>query len=182
MKRMLLVVALLAPAAGCASAQAKQAVESPTLEVPPAPPRVFEPLPRATPPAPEPVPALPPAPAPQPRPRPQGPPREPVKPEPKPEPPVADPAIPVAPPPVVPPLRTPNTPDSASQIREILDRASRALSAVDYRNLRPGPRKEYDDAKQSITLAEDKLKSGDYDLAKNLAEKAEKIAAQLQSR
>lgn len=186
MKKMLLLLALLAPAAACASAQAKQKpVESPTLEVPPAPPRVFEPLPRAAPPPPEPIPELPAPPATSQRPR-QTPVRETAKPEPKPEPPPVE-AAPVVtpPPPVVPPLRTPNTPDGAEAsrlIREILDRASRTLGTVDYRGLPAGRRKEYDDAKQSITLADEKLKSGDLDLAKNLAEKADKIAAQLQGR
>jgi hypothetical protein len=186
MKRLLLLLALVVPAAACASAQAKQPVESPSLEVPPAPPRVFEPLPRVAPPPPEPVPELPAPPAANTRPRPAPQSRETAKPDPKPEPPPVEPAPPVtAPPPAVPPLRTPNTPEGAEAsrlIRDLLDRASKTLATVDYRVLPAGRRKEYDDAKQSILLAEDKLKSGDLDLAKNLAEKADKIAAQLQGR
>ena len=186
MRRILLLLALASAAAACATAQAKQPVAVPPLEVPLVPGRVIEPMPvEAPPPPPEPVPELPPPPAPKPL-RPSPPARATEKPEPKPEPPVeAGPAPVVPPPPVVPPLRTANTPDTAEfsrQIRDVLDHAGKTLNSINYQALKTGPRREYDDAKKQITLAEDKLKSGDFELAGRLAEKADKIATGLQGR
>jgi len=187
MKKLALLMLLGPVAAGCATAQAKSPVERPRLEVPPPPPRVIESrvLPEA--PALEPVPDLP-APAPVPsRPRPTPPAREP-KPEPKPETPPAEPP-PTAGPPVslatVPQLRTPGSVDGAEagrQIKEVIDRARRTLSSIDYGPLKPQSRNQYDSAKLLITQAEDAVKSQNYDLARGLAEKADQIAKELQGR
>src|SRR5674476_555257 len=88
MKRSWLLLLVLVPLAGCASAQAKTPVERPNLEVPPPPPRVIEPVTTSEPTPPDPVGELPANPA-TPRPRPSTPQREPVKREPaKTEPPV----------------------------------------------------------------------------------------------
>lgn len=179
MKRSWLLILLLVPLAGCASAQAKTPVERPNLEVPPPPPRVIEPVTTETPP-PDPVGELPANPAP-PR-RPSTPQREPVKTEPpKTEPP------PVEQPPAAaaPQLRTPNTPNAAQaerQIREIINRASATLNSIDYRVLTSERRAQYDNAKLMLKQADDAIKTANFDFAKNLAEKAERIAKELQGR
>ncbi len=182
MTRALLLVALLAPAFGCATAQAKQPVAGPTLEVPPVPGRLIDPvLPPEKPPTPDPVPELPPPPVP-PRPRPTPPPaREAPKPEAKP----IEPMPVEPPPPNVSPLRTPNTPDGAEalrQVREIIDRATRTLNSIDYRFLSNERKAQYDNAKLLLTQAEDAVKTTNFDIARNLADKADQIARQLQPR
>jgi len=181
------VLMLLAPAAaGCASAQAKSPADRPNLEVPAPPPRVIES--RAVHEAPplEPVPDLPPASPSVPRPRPASPVRE-SKPEPKPEAPAVEVPLPVtvAVPPPVPQLRTPDTVDGAEaerQIKEVIDSARRTLGLIDYRPLNSQRRAQYDSAKLLITEAEDALKSQNYVLARGLAEKADRIAKELQVR
>ena len=176
MKRTLLLILVLAPLAACASAQAKSRVERPNLEVPPPPPRVIEPMKTAEAP-PDPVSELPVNPA-IPRPRPSSPQREPVKAEPpKTEPPVEQPAAAS-----LPQLRTPNSPDAARQVQEIIDRASATLRSIDYRVLNNERRAQYDNAKLLVKQAGDALKAGNFDFAKNLADKAERIAKELQGR
>jgi outer membrane biosynthesis protein TonB len=181
MKRLLPVV-LLIPVIGCASAQAKTPPNMPALEVPPPPPRVIDASPPAEPPPPEPVITLPSVPV-NPRPRQTPPSREPAKPEPKTEPPpVVEPPAPIQPP--VPPLRTPGTPDAEAsrQVREVIDRAKKTLGSIDYRALTPQQRAQYDSAKMLITQSEDALKSTNFEFARNLADKAERIARELQGR
>lgn len=187
MKRLLPLI-LLVPAFACALTQAKTATERPTLEVPPVPPRVVEAMvPEVAPP--EPVVDLPAAPTPAPVTRPRNqPPREPVKPDPKPEPPTAEqppagaPATAVQ---TLPPLRTPGTPDGAEAsrlVRDVLARARKTLGSIDYQRLRTARRAEYDSANATITQSENALKSGKFDIALKLAEKAEGIAKELQAR
>lgn len=176
MKRSLLLILVLAPLAACASAQAKTLIERPNLEVPPPPPRVIEPLTTAEAPLPDPVGALPASPA-APRPRPSNPQREPVKTEPPVEQP---PAVASVPP--LPQLRTPNSPDAARQVQEIIDRATATLNSIDYRVLSNERRAQYDNAKLLVKQAEDAVKAGNFDFAKNLADKAERIAKELQGR
>jgi hypothetical protein len=173
----------------CSAAAARQPIERPALEVPPVPPRLIEPLP---PPPEKPAPAEP---ASEPTPSLTAPPRkaatqprETAKPEPKPEilPPVDQPATPAPAAPSVPPLRTPNTaPDNAEaarQVREAFDRAKRSLDSVDYRPLSREQQELYNQAKLFLQQSEDKLKTNDFELARNYADRAEQIAKQLQKR
>jgi outer membrane biosynthesis protein TonB len=169
--------------AGCATTQAKAPVERPALEVPPVPTRVIEPPP---PPqiTPEPVPELPPV-APNPRPRPQQ--RDTTKPDPKPETPLVEPP-PTAPPPAqptVPPLRTASSPDTAEAARQISDirnRAQKLLDDTDYRKLTRQQQAQYDDAKRFIGETDEALKDKNFEFAKGVAEKAERLARELQGR
>jgi hypothetical protein len=182
MKRILPLI-LLVPAFACASAQAKSPADRPTLEMPPVPPRVIEAAP-PEPAPPEPVVDLPaaPAPAPPPRSRNSPPPRETAKPDPKPEPPPAEQTVTAPPAPALPPLRTPGTPEgpeASRQVRDVIERATKTLASIDYRRLTAARRAEYDSAKQTITQSETALKSGKFDIALNLAEKAEGIAKEL---
>ena len=186
MKRSLLLLVALAPlAAACSSVQAKTPVERPNLEVPPPPPRVIEPMIPSEPPALEPVEELPVAPvSPRSRPVPQ---RdtaraEPPKTDPPPveQPPIGPPAGAPAP---APQLRTPNTPDAAQaerQVRDAINRATGLLNTIDYRVLTNERRAQYDNAKLMLKQAEDAVKTANFDFAKNLAEKAERIAKELQ--
>jgi hypothetical protein len=184
MKRLLPVI-LLVPALACASAQAKSPAERPTLEVPPVPSRLVVTVPEVAPPDPvDPLPATPP-----PRPGPKPPARETAaKPDPKPEPPPAEPPLAAAPAPTVPTLpqlRTPGTPDGAEAsrlVRDVVDRTRKTLGSIDYQRLTAARRAEYDNATLSIKDSESALKSGRFDIALNLAEKAERIAKELQKR
>lgn len=184
----LAVLMLLGPvAAGCASAQAKSPVDRPNLEVPAPPPRVIESMAVFEAPPPEPVPDLPAASPTSPRPRTVPPARE-SKPDPKPETPPAEPpvaATPPAAPATVPQLRTPGTVDGAEaarQIKEVIDSAKRMLGLIDYRPLNAQSRAQYDSANLFITQSEDALKSQNYDLAKGLADKADRLAKELRGR
>lgn len=117
------------------------------------------------------------------KPRPSGP-RETAKPDPKPaEPATVDPPLPTVQPP--PTLRTPATADTAAvekSIRDTLVRAQVGLKSVDYQKL-PPPRKDaYNDAKAHIEGAEAAIKASNFELAKELAEKAEKFVRGLQNK
>lgn len=190
MRKLLLLIAgsALAASAACASAQAKGPVDRPNLEVPPVPPRVIESTPAQELPPPEPVGELPPAAPAAPRPRPPAPARDPVKTEPKPPetPPVEQPATSTAP--VVPPvsqLRTPETVDGAEasrRVRDLIDRAKKTLALIDYRRLSTERRSQYDSAKLMITQSENELKASNFEFARNLADKADRIATELQTR
>jgi outer membrane biosynthesis protein TonB len=181
---LLLLMELVAiGAAGCATTQAKAPIERPALEVPPVPDRVIEqpPAPQM---APEPVPELPPV-APNPRPRP--PQRDTSKPDPKPEtPPVEPPPTTPSPAqPPVPPLRTASSPDTAEAARQISDtrnRAQKLLDDTDYRKLSREQQAQYDDAKRFIHETDEALKTKNFEFAKGVAEKAERLARELQGR
>lgn len=183
MKLRLLLLLVLAPLAGCAAAQAKAPVERPNLDVPPPPPRLIEPAVPAETPPPDPVGELPANPS-TPKPRPT-PPREPAKTveQPKTDPVVEQPPAtqPPATPPL-PPLRTPSSPDTAAQVRQIIDRASGTLNSIDYRLLNPAQRAQYDNARQLLKEADEAFKGSNYDISRNLADKAERIAKELQGR
>ncbi len=191
----LLAAGLLASA--CATARAAAPIERPALEVPPVPPRIVEPAP-----APdlgnfEPVADLPPekpVPPASAKPRPSSARetnnREPQKAESKPpEPlPVVEPppsAPPPAPAPAAPLIRTPATADAAAserQIRDTMLSAQKGLSNVNFDGL-SGPRKKaYNEAKDFIERAEVAIKASNFELAKDLAGKAEKLANELQGR
>jgi outer membrane biosynthesis protein TonB len=182
---------LSALVSGCAHAQAKSVPDGPPLDVPSAPPRIVEPI-EAQAPEPPPLPEEParraPAPA---RPRPT-PPREAARPEParqepaKPEVATTEPAKPsdeAARPPTT--LQT--TPAAAEGdvergIRATLTRATNDLNRIDYRALNADARTQYDTAKRFVRQAEDAIRTKNLVFAKNLADKAAGLAAQLAAR
>jgi hypothetical protein len=184
-------LALLAPlVTGCMHAQAKTTPDAP-LDMPAPPPREAEPN-EAEAPAPVPLVAEP-ARNNAARPRPAAPrelPRtETPKPEPpKPEPPKSDPP-PVEPPkpaedPAKPPTTLQTTPATAEGvvergIRASLARASADLNRIDYRVLNADARTQYDTAKRFISQADGAIRSKNLLFAKNLADKAAALAAQL---
>jgi hypothetical protein len=87
--------------------------------------------------------------------------------------------------PVLPQLRTPGTPEgpeAARQVRNVIDRATKTLKSIDYRRLPAPSQAEYNSANLTIRQSEDALKAGKVDIALNLAEKAELIAKELQKR
>ena len=190
---LLLAAGLLASA--CATTRAAAPIERPPLDVPPVPPRIVEPAPLPDTGDPAPVPDLPPE-------QPASPPatskpraantrdsaRDTQKPEVQPaepapvEPPPAAPVQAAAPPPV---LRTPATADPAAserQIREIMQKAQTGLGNVDFGSLPNARKKAYNEAKDFIERAEAAIKSSNFELAKELAGKAEKLANELQGR
>ncbi len=183
----LLAASLLASA--CVTTRAATPVERPALEVPPVPPRIIEPAPAPETTTPEPVNDLPPEkPAPPAaRPRPQ-PPRETQKPpDPKPvELPAALVEPPSAPPQTVPPLlRTPATADPAvaeRQIRDTLSKVQIGLNNVNFQRLSDGAKKAYNEVKDFMLGAEAAIKTSNFELGKELASKAEKLANELQGR
>jgi hypothetical protein len=180
-------------AAGCARAHAKAVALSPALEVPAPPPRVVE-IAEATD-AVEPPPSLPaddvarPAtPAARPRPVPVPPSRTET---PKPEPPKAEAPRPEPaelPKPAEPPVATLQTRPAVSEgeleraIRATLTKATTDLSRIDYRALNADARTQYDTAKRFIQQADEALRMKNAVFAKNLADKAGTLAAQLGGR
>ncbi len=160
-------------------------MERPALDVPLPPPRVITPVPVAPgTPAVEPVGDLP-GNATPPPPRPRAP-RDNSKPEQKPEDPkpVEPPPVPPTTPPV-PQLRIPEAGDSAqvaAQIREIIDRTRRLLKGVTFASLSDPLKKAYQDANLFATQAEEALKASNVVFAKELADKAERLAKELQGR
>ena len=194
---LLLAAGLLASA--CASTRAAAPVERPALEVPPVPPRIVEASPAPDLGNPDPVPDLPPEkplPAASPKPRPSSTPRDTgrdtQKTEAKPQdplPPVADPApspAAAAPPQAAAPLiRTPATADAVAserEIREVIKKAQDGLNNVPFAQLSGQRKKAYNEAKDFIDRAEVAIKSTNFELAKELAGKAEKLANELQGR
>jgi hypothetical protein len=157
----------------------------PALDMPAPPPRDAEPAEvEAQPPVglvPEPAHNTPARPRPVAAPRPEAPKPEPPKAEPPPEP--AKPADE----PVKPPTTLQTTPATAEGevergIRASLQHASADLSRVDYRALNADARTQYDTAKRFISQADDAIRTKNLLFAKNLAEKAATIAAQLAGR
>lgn len=191
MRKLLLLIAAagLAASGACASVQAKTPADRPNLEVPPMPPRVIE-AKLQEPPPPKPVEELPPVVSLPPKPR-TPPPRDTAKPDPKPPDPAPtteQPAASVAPVTApVPQLRTPGTVDGAEaarQIHDVIERAKRGLGAIDYGRLSTERRSQYDSAKLMVTQSEDELKkpNSNFEFARNLAEKADRLAKELQGR
>jgi hypothetical protein len=184
------LVALLASAgAACSSARASTPVERPALEVPPPPPRVIVANPGPDQPFLEPVEELPAVPNAAPtRPRPQ---RE--KPEAKQEPPKTeaappppDPIPPVSQPAPAPQLKTAENAGGAAQltaqIRDSLTRTRGILDKIDPNGLSEQRRKAHADAKLFAQQADEALKGNNLLFAKELAEKAERLAKELQGR
>ena len=173
--------------AGCATTRAEVPRERPALDVPMPPPRVISPIPAPEAPAVEPVGELPGANAPSPsRPRPQRPPEN-AKPEPKPEeskPPDQNQQNQTTTP-LVPQLRMPEVSNAAqvsAQVRDTIGRVRAALEKIDYGPLSDTRRKVYNDAKLFADQAEEALKTSNLVAAKELADKAERLAKELQGR
>lgn len=185
--RSMMTVSLAAlTAAGCATTRAEVPRERPALDVPMPPPRVITPLPPPeTTPAVEPVGALPGTNAPTPaRPRPQKA-VDTAKPDPKPEEAKPDPNAQTPTTPLVPQLRTPevgNPEKVTALIRDTIGRTRAMLEKIDYGPLSEARKKQYDDAKLFANQAEQELKSSNLVAAKELAEKAERLAKELQGR
>ena len=193
MNQALLVPILVLVAAGlsaCTSAQAKSPVTRPPLEVPQPPPRVVEPIPAEPVTYIEPVADLPPPPTTTSRPRQTASretgARETPKAEAKVEgPPAPDPAAQPAPAATnpAPQIRTAaDNSETARQVRDILDRANKGLSSIDYGGLNRQRKESYDTAKGFILQAEDAIKTSNFGFALKLAEKADTIAKELQNR
>jgi hypothetical protein len=188
MRRTLWLLVVMAPlAAACTHAQAKTTPDMPALEMPAPPPRDVEPADVEAPP-PVPLVTEPARNAPA-RPRPSTPTRtepsraEPVKPEP---PPAVEPPKPAEEPPR-PPTTLQTTPATAEGevergIRTLLQRATVDLNRVDYRALNADARTQYDTAKRFVQQADDAIRTRNLVFAKNFAEKAATIAAQLAGR
>src|SRR5688572_21759896 len=188
--RISLLVALSTVAAsGCITARAQSPADRPALEVPMPPSRTIPQVPAPEPsPMPEPVEDLPSANKPTSPVRNNRPTasrdkdKEVAKPDPKPEttPPPVDP---VPEKPQAPPLRMPQTGDSgavARQVTDIVERTRRTLTGIDYGRLNSDRKKAYDDAKLFAQQAEDALKLSNVVFAKELADKAERLAKELQ--
>ena len=198
MRRLALVLVLCTWALGCATTRAAAPLERPVLDVPPPPPRIVEPPPVASVPRPELfadvelVPELEPeSPAAKAKPRPPSPRELPSKETQKLEVisdvAVADPAAPPPPAsaPAAPLLRTPATADPAAaeqQIRETLKRASDLLNGVDYKRASELRKKAYNEVNDFISQAQAAMKASNLELGRELAEKAEKFARELQGR
>jgi hypothetical protein len=189
MRKLLLLIAIgcLAGSAACASAQAKSPTDRPNLEVPQVPPRVIEAR-VVEPPPPEPVEELPPVAQMPAQKRPTPPPRDTAKAEPKPQEPApaaeqAPALTPVAPP--VPQLRTPSTVDGAEatrQIHDVIERAKKGLAAIDPARLSTERQSQFQQAKIMVTQSEDALKASNFEFARLLADKADRLAKELQGR
>jgi len=174
---------------GCMRAAAKTTPDAPPLDMPAPPPREVEP---SEPEAPQPVPLVSePARNAPPRARPA--PREPAAPRtadaPKPaEPPKVEPPVVEAPKPPEEPARPPSTlqttpatleGDVERGIRASLTRANADLNRIDYRMLNADAKTQYDTAKRFIRQADDAIRTKNLVFAKNLADKAAALAAQL---
>ncbi len=170
--------------AACTTTRAATPVERPALEVPPPPPRVVVPLP-APPTQLEPVQELkplPPTPTNKTRPQRE---KEPPKAEPKPEEPK-----PVEPPPTAPSVQQPppqlRLPDSSGspQVSQIIDAITNSRSLLKKVSasgqLTEGAKKAIKEAEMFATQAEEALKTNNLPLAKEFADKAERIAKELQ--
>jgi hypothetical protein len=182
----LLVALTTTGGTACATTRAETPRERPVLDVPIPPPREITPLPAPEPPTPAPVGELPGATVNPPiRPRPQ---REPQSSAQKPEQ-KSDESKPTeTPPPVAPPvpqLRIPeagDTAQSASQIRSIIERAKGMLDKINYGPLSDVLKKAYDDAKMFAAQAEKALELNNLVFARELADKAERLAKEIQGR
>ena len=183
----LLLFVIAAAASGCMRARANILPSAPPLDVPAPPPRVVLPIEieaEAPPPQPEPPSdeaRRAPTPA---RPRPAVPADTPRAAE---EPPRSAPAAPPATttPPVTTTLQTTPAAEQGKverAIRATMARAGSDLNRIDYRALDADARMQYDTAKRFIKQADDAIRMKNLPFAKNLADKAATLAAQLGGR
>lgn len=169
----------LATLAGCSKPQAKPQLEPEPLRVPPVPERVVSPVVLQTADA-EPAPEPPPETTPETRrttPRPRA--RTETA---KPEPPAADaaadtpPAVAATPAPLIRKPQAADANESARKIRDLIDRAGRDLTRINYAVLKGETRQQYDQAKRFMEQAEEALRSKNFDIALYLADKAQTMA------
>lgn len=182
-QRWLVAMALVASTlAGCSKPQAKPQLEPEPLRVPPVPERVVAPVVLETAdvaPEPEPPPetTVPTRRAP-PRPRARA---EAAKPEPPAAeaPPDTTPAVAATPAPLIrkPQAADPN--EATRKIRDLIDRAGRDLTRINYAVLKGETRQQYDQAKRFMEQAEEALRSKNFDIASYLADKAQTMAREL---
>ena len=178
------IVLLCALALGCTKARAKVVPDAP-LDVPAPPPRDVETT-ESEPPPPATLVQEPARNAPARQPRPATPPRaeQPRSEPPKPDTPVAEPPK-IEEPARPTPLQTmpPAAEGEAERsIRASLARANSDLGRVDYRLLNKDARTQYDTAKRFVNQADEALRTKNLVFAKNLADKAATLAAQLAGR
>lgn len=178
LKVLILGVALLG-AAGCAKAKAASVPDGPPLSVPQPPERVLAP-----------VEALPPvavaAPAPEPPPPPPPAPRTPPRPAPR----EAEQRPPPAPPAVTQadgnrdlrPAAAAGSAAAERAVRDVLVRANRDLSRIDYGKLSTDGRAQYEQSKRFSQQADQALKERNLVFAATLADKAATLAAELLGR
>ena len=185
----LLVILGTVAGSACVTTRAQAPADRPALEVPAPPERVIPHVP-----APEPVmlpvepleditPAKPSSPT-----KPNRPPSKPAegpKPDAKTEtpPPATDPA-PVTPP-ATPQLKLPESGDAgvlSRQIRDTVERIRRVLGQTQRAKLTPVRQKAFDDATGFVKQAEDALNANNLVFAKEVAEKADRLAKELQGR
>jgi outer membrane biosynthesis protein TonB len=180
------LVAITASACATTRAEAPRERPGPPLDVPIPPPRVIAPLPVPEPPPIQPVNNIPGGTAPAPaKPRPPKPAENTTaKPEQKSEEKTAEtPAQPNPAP--VPQLSIPEAGDTSklsAETRAMIDRTRAALQKIDYGKLSEPGQKNYNDAKLFADQAEANLKANNFLEAKELAEKAERLAKALQGR
>jgi hypothetical protein len=183
MKRALLLIVVIASAAACSSAKGQVRIDdTPTLAVPPVPPRVIEPVPPAEPQELEPVPDLPPPAESTPPKKSQARDRSAEKPKPDAAP---DTVVATNPPAPVPPLRTATSPGpevAQQQVRDMLERARKMLESIDTNQLSQDRKDNHKAAWNFIGEAEAALKASNYVQAKALAERAEATARALVGR
>jgi hypothetical protein len=182
---LLLVLSTLGGSA-CLTGRAQTPADRPALNVPAPPDRVIPQVPQPEPPpAMDPVADIPPETKPASPTRPNKPaPKPEAKPENKPEtPPVEPPASP--PQPAQPQIRLPETGDAgvvSRQIRDTVERARRLLGQTNRAKLTPLRQKAFDDAQLFVKQAEEALNANNLVFAKELADKAERLAKEVQSR
>jgi outer membrane biosynthesis protein TonB len=178
------VVALVAAlSAGCATTQARVAVEPPQpLSVPPAPPRIIVPTDPTPPPPPEetPAPVVPTRPRPArsaPRTDPRAEPPKPAETVDATKPPNGQDAPAVTAP--APTLEMQPGDRGEGAVRQQLGKASEDLGRVNYSGLSADLKAQYDTAKRFITLGEQALREQNLIFAATLADKAGAIATLL---
>ncbi len=175
----LVAAAALAVVTGaCTRARAETTPEGPPLATPAPPPRMLAPVEavvaEAPPPPEEPIEAPPEAPAER-----QPPQRRPQPPDtakaPEPAPAAAPPVVAEAP-----VVRQPTAnPAEEKKILEILQRFNRDINRVDYKNLQPTGKEQYNQAKRFEELARQEIVNRNYPLAATHADKAATIATEL---
>lgn len=184
-----LAAILLVPALACTKAKAKTSPEiAPPLDMPAAPPRDVESI-EPEPPQPATLPTEPARNAPpRPRPAPAAPARATEAPRPEPPKPEATPPIIETPKPsgedAKPPATIQTTPAQVAgeverSIRTTMTKASNDLNRIDYRVLNTDARVQYDTAKSFLRQADAAIRAKNLVFARDLADKAATLAAQL---
>ena len=183
----LFVILTAVSGAACVTARAATHADRPALDVPDPPARVVAQVPSPDPPLPAlevvdelPAGAKPSSPTRTNKPAPKDPPKTEVKPDP---PPTTE-----APPPVQPPapqLRMPEQGDAGAasrQIRDSVERTRRSLGQINRASLNGRRQSAYDDAQLFVKQAEDALNAKNLVFARELADKAERLAKELLGR